>query len=89
EPQYGIRDGQYFLTEQQAQAILDLRLHKLTGLEHEKILAEYKELLEEIAELMHILASTERLMEVIREELEAVRDGFADARRTEITAASH
>ncbi|MCV5276454.1 hypothetical protein OFC49_37560, partial [Escherichia coli] len=58
-------------------------------LEHEKILAEYKELLEEIAELMHILASTERLMEVIREELEAVRDGFADARRTEITAASH
>ncbi|EHR0553904.1 DNA topoisomerase (ATP-hydrolyzing) subunit A [Vibrio parahaemolyticus] len=89
EPQYGIRDGQYFLTEQQAQAILDLRLHKLTGLEHEKILAEYKELLEEIAELMLILASTERLMEVIREELEAVRDGFADARRTEITAASH
>ncbi|MCC3795139.1 DNA gyrase subunit A [Vibrio parahaemolyticus] len=89
EPQYGIRDGQYFLTEQQAQAILDLRLHKLTGLEHEKILAEYKELLEEIAELMLILASTERLMEVIREELEAVRDGFADSRRTEITAASH
>ncbi|MGU3847566.1 DNA gyrase subunit A, partial [Vibrio diabolicus] len=78
----------YFLTEQQAQAILDLRLHKLTGLEHEKILGEYKTLLEEIAELMHILASTERLMEVIREELEAVRDGFGDARRTEITAAS-
>ncbi|UUM31687.1 DNA topoisomerase (ATP-hydrolyzing) subunit A [Vibrio japonicus] len=89
EPQYGIRDGQYFLTEQQAQAILDLRLHKLTGLEHEKILAEYKELLEEIAELMHILASTERLMEVIREELEMVRDAFGDVRRTEITAASH
>ncbi|MCQ4504498.1 DNA gyrase subunit A, partial [Vibrio parahaemolyticus] len=79
EPQYGFRDGQYFLTEQQAQAILDLRLHKLSGLEHEKILAEYKELLEEIAELMNILASTELLMEVIREELEAVRDGFADA----------
>ncbi|WHR51917.1 DNA topoisomerase (ATP-hydrolyzing) subunit A [Vibrio furnissii] len=89
EPQYGIRDGQYFLTEQQAQAILDLRLHKLTGLEHEKILDEYKQLLEEIAELMHILASTERLMEVIREELQAVRDGYGDARRTEITAASH
>ncbi|QXO18624.1 MULTISPECIES: DNA topoisomerase (ATP-hydrolyzing) subunit A [Vibrio] len=89
EPQYGIRDGQYFLTEQQAQAILDLRLHKLTGLEHEKILDEYKQLLEQIAELMHILASTERLMEVIREELEAIRDGFGDARRTEITAASH
>ena len=89
EPQFGIRDGQYFLTEQQAQAILDLRLQKLTGLEHEKILDEYKQLLEEIAELMHILASTERLMEVIREELEAVRDGFGDARRTEITAAIH
>ena len=89
EEQYGIRDGQYFLTEQQAQAILDLRLQKLTGLEHEKILDEYKTLLDEIAELMHILASTERLMEVIREELEAVRDGFGDERRTEITAASH
>ncbi|MBE4574315.1 DNA topoisomerase (ATP-hydrolyzing) subunit A [Vibrio navarrensis] len=89
EPQYGIRDGLYFLTEQQAQAILDLRLHKLTGLEHEKILDEYKALLDEIAELMHILASTERLMEVIREELEVVRDAFGDARRTEITAASH
>jgi DNA gyrase subunit A len=89
EEQYGIRDGQYYLTEQQAQAILDLRLHKLTGLEHEKILDEYKALLDEIAELMHILASTERLMEVIREELEAVRAGFGDERRTEITAASH
>ncbi len=89
EPQYGIRDGQYFLTEQQAQAILELRLHRLTGLEHDKILDEYKQLLEEIAELMHILASTERLMEVIREELEAIRDGYGDARRTEITAASH
>ncbi|MGL0955696.1 DNA topoisomerase (ATP-hydrolyzing) subunit A [Vibrio vulnificus] len=89
EPQYGIRDGQYFLTETQAQAILDLRLHKLTGLEHEKILDEYKALLDEIKELMHILASTERLMEVIREELEMVRDAFGDARRTEITAASH
>ncbi|UTV28669.1 DNA topoisomerase (ATP-hydrolyzing) subunit A [Photobacterium atrarenae] len=89
EPQYGIRDGQYFLTEQQAQAILDLRLHKLTGLEHEKILDEYKALLEEIAELMHILASSERLMEVIREELELVKEQFNDPRRTEITAASH
>ncbi|EGQ9291018.1 DNA topoisomerase (ATP-hydrolyzing) subunit A [Vibrio vulnificus] len=89
EPQYGIRDGLYFLTETQAQAILDLRLHKLTGLEHEKILDEYKALLDEIKELMHILASTERLMEVIREELQTVRDTFGDARRTEITAASH
>ncbi|HDM8054583.1 DNA gyrase subunit A [Vibrio harveyi] len=89
EDQYGIRDGLYYLTETQAQAILELRLHRLTGLEHEKILDEYKALLDEIAELMHILASTERLMEVIREELEAVRDGYGDERRTEITAASH
>jgi DNA gyrase subunit A len=89
EPQFGIRDGQYFLTEQQAQAILDLRLHRLTGLEHEKILNEYKGLLEDIAALMLILSSTERLMEVIREELVTVRDAFGDARRTEITAATH
>ena len=89
EDEYGIRDGLYFLTEQQAQAILELRLHRLTGLEHEKILDEYKALLDEIAELIHILSSTERLMEVIREELEAVREGFGDARRTEITAAVH
>jgi len=88
-PEFGIRDGKYFLTEQQAQAILDLRLHKLTGLEHEKILDEYKELLAIIAELLHILRSPERLMEVIREELEKVRDEFGDERRTEITAASH
>lgn len=89
EPEFGIRDGKYFLTEAQAQAILDLRLHKLTGLEHDKILAEYKELLELIAELLHILGSPERLMEVIREELEAIRDEYQDVRRTEITAASH
>ncbi|MCM0147245.1 DNA topoisomerase (ATP-hydrolyzing) subunit A [Photobacterium galatheae] len=85
----GVRDGQYYLTEQQAQAILDLRLHKLTGLEHEKILDEYKGLLIQIEELMLILSSAERLMEVIREELELVKDQFNDVRRTEITAASH
>ena len=89
EEQFGIRDNQYYLTEQQAQAILDLRLHKLTGLEHEKILEEYKALLDEIAELMYILSSSERLMEVIREELELVKEQFNDERRTEITAASH
>ncbi|RXJ73649.1 DNA gyrase subunit A [Veronia nyctiphanis] len=85
---FGVRDGLYYLTEQQAQAILDLRLHKLTGLEHEKILDEYKELLGLIGELMLILSNPERLMEVIREELEAIRDGYGDERRTEITAAS-
>ncbi|MWN31686.1 MULTISPECIES: DNA topoisomerase (ATP-hydrolyzing) subunit A [unclassified Gilliamella] len=87
-PEFGIHDGHYYLSEAQAQAILDLRLHRLTGLEHEKILDEYKELLVQIGELLHILASSERLMEVIREELEAVRDQFQDARRTEITASS-
>jgi len=89
EPQYGIRDAKYYLTEQQAQAILDLRLNKLTGLEHDKILSEYQELLSLIAELLHILGSPARLMEVIREELEKIRDEFGDARRTEITSASH
>jgi DNA gyrase subunit A len=84
EAHFGIRDGMYFLTEQQAQAILDLRLHKLTGLEHEKILDEYKQLLELIAELLHILGSPERLMEVICEELEAVKTQYGDARRTDI-----
>lgn len=88
EPEYGIRDGHYYLTEQQAQAILDLRLHRLTGLEHEKILEEYKALLEQIAELLHILNSSVRLMEVIREELEALKEQFGDVRRTEITTSS-
>ena len=83
--EFGIRDNQYFMTEIQAQAILDLRLHKLTGLEHEKILGEYKELLEIIAALLFILESPARLMEVIEEELEEVRDNFDDERRTEIT----
>ncbi|ATA21418.1 DNA gyrase subunit A [Gibbsiella quercinecans] len=86
EPEFGIRDGKYHLTEQQAQAILDLRLQKLTGLEHEKLLDEYKELLNQIAELIFILENPERLMEVIREELVAVREQFGDQRRTEITA---
>ncbi|MFC1503754.1 DNA topoisomerase (ATP-hydrolyzing) subunit A, partial [Pseudomonadota bacterium] len=88
-PEFGIHGGQYFLTEPQAQAILELRLHRLTGLEHEKILEEYKGLLDVIEELLLILGSPERLMEVIREELFAVKEQFNDERRTEITAASH
>ncbi|RUO73059.1 DNA gyrase subunit A [Idiomarina ramblicola] len=87
--EYGIKGDNYHLTEEQAQAILDLRLHKLTGLEHEKILDEYKGLLEQIAELLHILNSSERLMEVIREELVEVRNNFGDERKTDITAAAH
>ncbi|QTH64231.1 DNA topoisomerase (ATP-hydrolyzing) subunit A [Psychrosphaera ytuae] len=89
EPEYGIRDGEYHMTEQQAQAILELRLHKLTGLEHEKILGEYADLLELIAELLEILGSPARLMEVIREELELIRETYGDERCTEIRDASH
>ena len=89
EPEYGIRDGLYYLTAEQAKAIVDLQLYKLSGMEHDKILSEYKTLLDLIAELMHILATPERLMEVICEELIAIRDEFGDERRTEITNASH
>ncbi|BET97628.1 DNA topoisomerase (ATP-hydrolyzing) subunit A [Xenorhabdus taiwanensis] len=85
EPQYGIRDGKYYLTEPQAQAILDLRLQKLTGLEHEKLLDEYRDLLKAIAELLFILESPERLMEVIREELLVIKGQYNDTRRTELT----
>ncbi|AVO55220.1 DNA gyrase subunit A [Ectopseudomonas mendocina] len=86
DPQYGLRDGKYFLSPEQAQAILELRLHRLTGLEHEKLLSEYQEILNLIGELIHILTSPERLMAVIREELEKIKAEFGDARRTEITA---
>lgn len=84
--QYGMRDGQYHLSPVQAQAILDLRLQKLTGLEHEKLLEEYQAKLEEIAEYLDILASPERLAQVIRDELQAVRDAYGDERRTHIIA---
>ena len=86
DEQYGLRDGKYYLSPEQAQAILELRLHRLTGLEHEKLLAEYQEILALIGELIRILTSPERLMEVIREELEKVKAEFGDARRTEIIA---
>ncbi|MDH4871156.1 DNA gyrase subunit A [Pseudomonas sp. BN515] len=86
DPQYGLREGKYYLSPEQAQAILELRLHRLTGLEHEKLLAEYQEILTLIGELIRILTSPERLMEVIREELEKVKAEFGDARRTEIVA---
>ena len=83
--EFGIRDGQYYLTEPQAQAILDLRLQKLTGLEHEKLLDEYNDLLIKIGELAFILQDPDRLMSVIREELQAVKEQYRDPRRTEIT----
>ena len=82
--EFGLRDGKYHLSEAQAQAILDLRLHRLTGLEQEKIRNEYVEILERIAELLEILEVPERLMQVIREELESIRDEYGDERRTQI-----
>jgi DNA gyrase subunit A len=84
DEQYGLRDGQYHLSPVQAQAILDMRLQKLTGLEHEKLFDEYRVKVEEIAGYLEILASPEILMNVIREELEAVKAEFGDERRTEI-----
>ncbi|WP_459208202.1 DNA gyrase subunit A [Pseudomonas sp. MLB6B] len=87
--QYGLHEGKYWLSPEQAQAILDLRLHRLTGLEHEKLLAEYQEILAQIGELIRILSSAQRLMEVIREELEAIRAEYGDVRRTEILDARH
>ncbi|MFP4244783.1 MAG: DNA gyrase subunit A, partial [Ectothiorhodospira sp.] len=85
-PEYGLQEGGYRLSETQAQAILDLRLHRLTGLEQDKIVTEYGELLERIEDLLEILARPGRLMEVIRDELVAMRDQYGDARRTEILA---
>ncbi|MBR9866691.1 MAG: DNA gyrase subunit A [Oceanospirillales bacterium] len=86
EAQYGMHDGVYHLSPVQAQAILELRLHRLTGLEHDKLIAEYRELLDRIAELLAILNSPERLMEVIREELELIVEEYGDERRTDIIA---
>ncbi len=83
-PQFGLRDGKYYLSPEQAQAILELRLHRLTGMEHDKLLAEYSDKLEQIAEYMEILASPVRLMEVIREELVEIETNYGDERRTAI-----
>lgn len=74
----------YQLSEIQVQAILELRLHRLTGLEQDKILSEYRELLKIIADLQEILRDPERLQSVIREELQTIRDVYGDKRRTEI-----
>lgn len=86
DPQYGFIDGKYHLSPAQVQAILDLRLQKLTGLEHEKLLKEYQVKLEEIAEYLSILGDSAILKSVIREELQAIVTEYGDERRTEITA---
>lgn len=84
DPVFGFRDGKYYLSAAQAQSILDMRLQKLTGLEHDKLITEFQEKLEQIAYYLSILADPEKLMTVIREELEAIKTDFGDARRTEI-----
>jgi DNA gyrase subunit A len=80
----GLDDGQYRLSTAQAQAILDLRLHRLTGLEQDKISSEYSELISNIQIFLEILANPDKLQEVIRGELAEVRAAYADKRRTEI-----
>ncbi len=84
DPRYGLKDDGYHLSEVQAQAILDLKLHRLTGLEQDKIVNEFQQILDIIKELIEILSNPERLLEVIREELEEIRDNYADKRRSEI-----
>jgi DNA gyrase subunit A len=82
--EFGLMAEGYRLSDVQAQAILDLRLHRLTGLEQDKIVAEFRELLVQIQDLADILARPERLLAVIRAELEEVREKYGDIRRTEI-----
>ncbi len=84
DAEFGLVADGYRLSEAQAQAILELRLHRLTGLEQDKIHKEYSEIIAKIKELVEILSSPDRLMQVIRDELNAIREQFGDARRTEI-----
>jgi DNA gyrase subunit A len=83
-PEFGLSKEGYLLSDAQAQAILELRLQRLTGLEQDKIVAEYKEVMDQIADLLDILARPERITVIIGEELEAVKAQFGDARRSEI-----
>ena len=82
--EFGLQEDGYHLSERQAQAILDLRLHRLTGLEQDKIVADYEELLAKVDDLLDILGNPARLMSEIRGELEELRETYADPRRTEI-----
>ena len=84
EAQYGLQEEGYQLSPLQAQEILNMRLHRLTGLEQEKLTREYEEILERVKALLLILSDPAQLMTVIRDELVAVREEFGDERRTEI-----
>lgn len=83
-PEFGLLDDGYRLSEAQAQAILELRLQRLTGLEQDKIVAEYREVMETIADLLDILARPERVTAIIGEELAAIREQYGDERRSEV-----
>ncbi|MFK7914742.1 MAG: DNA gyrase subunit A [Pseudomonadales bacterium] len=82
--EFGFRDGQYYLSEQQAHAILEIRLHRLTAMEQDKLIVDYQAILDEIADLQDILNSVERLQQVMRDELLEVLETYGDERRTEI-----
>ena len=82
--EFGLSAQGYLLSDTQAQAILELRLQRLTGLEQDKIVSEYKEVMEQIADLLDILARPERITTIIGDELAAVKAQFGDARRSEI-----
>lgn len=84
ESSFGLQSDGYHLSEVQAQAILELRLHRLTGLEQDKILNEYKDILDIIEDLLDILSSPDRLLQVIRDELNEIREKFGDERRSEV-----
>ncbi len=83
-PLYGLQKQGYRLSDAQAQAILELRLQRLTGLEQEKIISEYKEILEKISDLLDILSKPRRITEIITQELSTLKQQFGDKRRTEI-----
>lgn len=82
--EFGLFDHGYQLSDVQAQAILDLRLQRLTGLEQEKIVNEYKEVIDQIIDLLDILASVDRITAIIIDELRSIKDQFGDQRRSEI-----
>ena len=85
-PRFGLKDDGYWLSEAQVTAILELRLHRLTGLEKDKILTEYREILVRIVDFLDILSSPERLLDVIRGELRETLEQYGDERRTQINA---
>jgi len=84
--EFGFAGDLYRLTEEQAQAILEIRLHRLTAMEQGKLMEDYKGVLAEITDLLDILGSNERLLSVIRDELNDIKDEYGDERRTEIIA---